>query len=302
MPVISRLHSELADFRRFVRQIGSMDAEQFDAEFHGRLRFIDQQSLLAPEGRRELMSRFLSDSVQEFEHGYMCRHSRTKPLGYAGDHLIIDMIYRRCTEETGIGNLLDSFYHRQKAPTAVRNRKKYFTDLMHEQVHTYGIPSVLDVACGPCRDVSESLLLNGPATFHCVDLDAQALEYARSVVARTFHDTVCWQQANALRLKSTHTYSLVWSAGLFDYLDDRQAALLLRKMWHWVSPGGEVVIGNFHLNNPDRPWMEWCGDWHLIHRDEDDMKRICNLANIPARSVRIEYEPLGVNMFLRIRK
>jgi predicted RNA methylase len=60
--------------------------------------------------------------------------------------------------------------------------------LMHEQVHTYGMPSVLDVACGPCRDVSESLLLNGPASFHCVDLDAQALEYARSVVARTFHD------------------------------------------------------------------------------------------------------------------
>jgi hypothetical protein len=48
--------------------------------------------------------------------------------------------------------------------------------------------------------------------------------------------------------------------------------------------------------------MEWCGNWHLIHRDEEDMMRICKMADIDSAQARIEYEPLGLNMFLRIKK
>jgi extracellular factor (EF) 3-hydroxypalmitic acid methyl ester biosynthesis protein len=73
-------------------------------------------------------------------------------------------------------------------------------------------------------------------------------------------------------------------------------------MWDATSESGEVIVGNFHISNPDRPWMEWCGDWHLIHRDEGDMRSICNRAGVPADSIRFHYESTGINMFLRLAK
>ena len=94
----------------------------------------------------------------------------------------------------------------------------------------------------------------------------------------------------------------VWSAGLYDYLEDRLVSALLRRMWDATAVGGEVIVGNFHISNPDRPLMEWCGDWHLIHRDEDVMLDLCHRGGIPMDSVQFHYEPTGINMFLKIPK
>lgn len=306
MSVIFRLQSNLSELKKFVSSIGSLPDAVFDDEFHGRLREIDHLSHQYPEKRRSIMAQFLAETANEFEHGNMCRHSRIKPFGYAGDHLLIDMIYQQCIEETGLGNLLDEFYHRQLAPQAVRNRKAYFVSNFNKLCNLNKAPSVLDMACGPCRDVAEALVESGEtadkAFFHCIDLDSHAISYANTVVGQQFASKIRWQQTNAFRLRTNMKYDLVWSAGLYDYLDDRWAAHLLRKMWGWIAEGGEVIVGNFHLSNPDRALMEWCGDWHLIHRNEDDMLRICRHAGIPEEFVSFEYEPLGINMFLKISK
>lgn len=165
---------------------------------------------------------------------------------------------------------------------------------------------MLDIACGPCRDVAEALAGAGEsaegASLHCVDMDPRAIEYTRSVVDPGRAVQICWQATDAFRLRTRKKHDLVWSAGLFDYLNDRLAAALLRRMWDATAEGGEVIVGNFHTSNPDRAWMEWCGDWHLIHRDEDDMRSICHRAGVPTESIRFHYEPTGINMFLRISK
>lgn len=175
---------------------------------------------------------------------------------------------------------------------------------------------MLDIACGPCRDVSEAIVAAkhnaGGCHFHCADMDPNAISYAQNVIgslsrrlsgveAERF-PTFTWETANAFRMRPDRKYDLTWSAGLFDYLDERTAALLLKKMWGRTREEGEVIVGNFHVSNPDRPWMEWCGNWRLIHRTEEDMLRLCDKAGIPPDAARFHFEPLGVNMFLRVRK
>lgn len=306
MPHHSQIAREIEEFRVFVKSAELIPEAEFDKEFHNRLWTIEKLSRREPESRTALMADFMASTKAEFEVGLMSSHSRTKPLGYAGDHVIIDMIYQRSTAKCDVGKMMDEFYHRQKAPTAVRNRKNFFIDTVAALCHIKPVASILNIACGPCRDVAEALDKAGTAaekaSFHCIDMDPRAISYAQTVVDSSKAPQICWQATDAFRFRTRKKYDLVWSAGLFDYLNDRLAAALLRKMLDATSEGGEVIVGNFHISNPDRPWMEWCGDWHLIHRDEEDMRSICHRAGVPTDTLRFHYEPTGINMFLRLAK
>ncbi|MDD2899019.1 MAG: class I SAM-dependent methyltransferase [Desulfuromonadaceae bacterium] len=300
------LSQVIEEFRKTISKIGTMPDTDFDIKFHETIWNIEKHFKHCPQNRKSLIDEFMSATNSIFELSIMSNHSRTKPLGYAGDHQLIDMIYQKAIAESEAGRKLDEFFHRQKAPTAVRNRKSFFINTFCELCDKRAEPSVLDIACGPCRDVAEAITHAGQradgAMLHCIDMDPRAISYAQDVVAPVRDVNIRLQATNAFRFRPSQRYDLVWSAGLFDYLEDNLAAVLLRKMWKATSEGGEVIVGNFHVSNPDRPWMEWCGDWHLIHRTEDDMLHICRQAGIPVESVCFHYEPTGINMFLRILK
>ena len=59
-----------------------------------------------------------------------------------------------------------------------------------------------------------------------------------------------------------------------------------------------MVVGNFHIHNPDRAWMEWCGESFLIHRMEADLLHLCDRAGIPREHLTFSLEPLGAVVFL----
>lgn len=94
----------------------------------------------------------------------------------------------------------------------------------------------------------------------------------------------------------------IWSAGLFDYLDIKAAARLLKRMWNWTNKGGRVVIGNFHPENPTRNYMEWVGEWFLVHRTEDDMTELSHLAGIPREALSFDRDATGVQLFMTALK
>jgi len=135
--------------------------------------------------------------------------------------------------------------------------------------------------------------------FHCVDQDAEANEYAKKLLQgiKTDHVELHWENRNAFRFQPKRFYDLVWSAGLFDYLNDRLAIALIKNMWKWTADGGTMVVGNFHQNNPTRNYMEWGLDWVLIHRTEEDFMRLCHEAGIPDECVRFDYEPFHTIIF-----
>lgn len=157
--------------------------------------------------------------------------------------------------------------------------------------------SGMSIACGPCRDVCEFLpeaTAGNGARFYCIDLDERAVEYAGALVeSHGLKDRVVFEVKNALLLRKSDSYNMVWCGGLLDYLNDRQAASLLRRMWSWTNAGGQAVAGNSLPANPSRNLMEWCGDWILIHRTEDDMRSLCTQAGVPAENVDFQIDPQG---------
>jgi hypothetical protein len=305
---IDKIKTAISGFSELLPLISELPPDEFEIRFHEKLNRLNGMSLEVPEQRRELMGHLYKTCWEERDIGKVQYRSRYRPLGYPGDHLIIDWIYTQRVASTGEGKLWDEFYHRQAAPQAVRNRKTFFCETFLKLLNEYsGSLSVLNIASGPCRDIAEALekvnTKTGDILFHCVDMDKNAIAYAKVLLnGASAKATFKWEAANAFKLRPAQKYDLVWSAGLFDYLEDRYAIALLARMWKWTKDGGSVIVGNFHPRNPSRNYMEWCGDWFLIHRTEPEMVLLCEQAGIRRENICFDQEPLGVNIFCRGRK
>lgn len=228
-----------------------------------------------------------------------------KPHGYAGDFEIIDRIYQEwLSPEANLSNW-DRFFHAQPAVKAVRNRKTYFLEWLER--HEANMPAnnlrLLNIGSGPSRDIFEHFSRNTDSRIRCdcVDADPKAIAYA-SELCSIHREKIQFHSKNAFKFQAKHAYQLIWSGGLFDYLDDRLFVVLLRRLRSKLSPEGEMVIGNFSPKNPTRSYMELLGGWFLHHRDTDKLASLAAQAGVPATNIRVGQEAEGVNLFLHLRK
>ena len=106
---------------------------------------------------------------------------------------------------------------------------------------------------------------------------------------------------NIFRFSTDEKFDIVWSAGLFDYFDDKTFVRLIKKFMGWTKPGGEIIIGNFGLQNPSRNYMELIGDWFLQHRSEVTLTAMAVEAGIKQENIFIGKEQEGVNLFLHLK-
>ncbi len=90
---------------------------------------------------------------------------------------------------------------------------------------------------------------------------------------------------------------LVYSVGLTDYFSDRFVLKLINYAHSLLRPGGRLLLGNFHPDNPTRALMEHVFGWRLIHRTEDDMHRLYAASKFGRRCTRIRFEAEGINLF-----
>lgn len=304
--IVSKVREEIEAFANYLPHIADEDSAVFDKQFHNQLNHIDTMFLDCPRHRLDLMEFLFEICGKELDKSTMFHHSRHKPFGYPGDYLILDWIYTNKTDSTGRGRLWDEFYQRQAAPQAVRNRKDFFCDtftMLCDEAQR-GL-SVLNLACGPCRDIADAIILAGRKAvgshFHCVDIDYRAIAYAKNIVQKqNLNVSFQWEVADVFKVRPHFRYDLIWAAGLFDYLDDRLAAALLKRMWRWAGDSGKIFVGNFHPGNPSRNFMEWCGKWFLKYRTPEELLMLCEQAGIPQECVTFDQDPLGVCVFLII--
>lgn len=230
--------------------------------------------------------------------------ARRKTRGYSGDFEIIDAIYGTQVTRDPDLRRWDLFFQAQAAPCAVRNRKAHFLRLLADlpQSPDGNRLRVLNVGSGPGRDLREWFLSQPtvPVFFDCVEMDAQAIDHA-SRLCRPFLQHIEFYHENVLRYVPSRGYDLAWSAGLFDYLNDRVFVRLLKALLAVVRPGGRVVVGNFSEFNPSRDYMEIFGDWHLQHRSAEHLTALARQAGAAPAQCTVSWEPEGVNLFLEIQ-
>jgi len=229
----------------------------------------------------------------------------SKPHGYPGDYEIIEKIYLEHTSNDPELRKWDLFFQLQKAPMAVRNRKKYFIDLLNgldglKQIDTSN--RVLNVASGPARDLFDffSQKSDRKLFFDNIEFDPLAISYAKNL-CKDFLKSIEFLHTNAFDFTTNNKYRLIWSAGLFDYLNDKKFIFLLNHLIPLLDNDGELVIGNFSSGNPTQAYMEIIGDWQLNHRTPEQLISLAKACNFKASDIRIGKESQGVNLFLHLK-
>ncbi len=267
-------------------------------DFEAVLSFIDGLKPEHIESFRKAMEPILNP-------GTIIGFSYTKPFGYNGDFFIIEKIYQRYVNPDRRYRKWDEFFHLLPAAKAVVNRKKLAIEMLTSLNGAANGEKrrVLILGSGPVTEVNEYLRQTDENYLHfdLVDLDQRAIDYA-SKKNQAYSEYLRFFNRNAIRFSSDSSYDLIWSAGLFDYFKDKHFVFLIKRYYENVSPGGQMVIGNFNTLNPSRKIMEVLGDWFLYHRSEDELLRFASQAGVPAQMTDVLSEELGINLFLRMRK
>ena len=283
------------------------------------------------------LSRVVShfDKAQHRRHGYFFRRQlwdfilcsdliargNLKPRGYSGDSRMMSLIYANDYRgDSTFSKLLFKHSAAHPASQAVRNRRA----LIAKEINEFGER----VRSGPDRRIKVLSVASGGAMemwdifrtpedcdlfeVYLLDQDELALEEARQTA-----EQVMEHLGRRIRIEflnySVRTmlvapglknglgkYDFIYSMGLFDYLTPRVGRALMSRLCSMLNDEGELLVGNFHVSNPSRHYMEYWVDWVLIYRTEEEFKELIN--GSPVRDVDVYFEDTRSQMFIRVRK
>ena len=251
---------------------------------------------------------------------FMAR-TNLKPRGYSGDSVMMQMIYANDYEgDSTFAKILNKHPLSHPGAEAVRNRRTLVMKKLSELIdsshnHRQAKYKILSVACGPAFELKDLLLSPEDCdAFHftLLDQDRYALFEAAKLIDQIgksldkkigvnyLNESVRTMLATPHLEEKWGQFDFIYSLGLFDYLTPPVAAAVLKKLYGLLTPGGELVIGNFHESNPSRYYMEYWLDWVLYYRNEAEFKDL--LIDIPDADVDVTFDETRVQMFLHVKK
>lgn len=248
-----------------------------------------------------------------------------KPLGYAGDYEMVNMILRDPKEGASIfAKVVNTFFVQSPPAVAHCNRITYLTQMLSNEtrrrVKASKTARIFNLGCGPAREVQDFLAsddLCERADFTLLDFNEETLEqtskllgnlqarHRRSTPIRMIQRSVNQILREGPRIgdldESPQLYDVVYCAGLFDYLSDRICQRLLGTFYEMLAPGGLLVATNVDSSNPIRNIMEYVMEWHLVYRTDEELAGLAPKGADPS-SVTVHKDETGVNIFLEVRK
>jgi extracellular factor (EF) 3-hydroxypalmitic acid methyl ester biosynthesis protein len=278
----------------------------------------DELEALFPANNEAMKRRYQKRMTRFLQASVFWRRVFEKPLGYAGDYLMMEMAYR-CEPLPTPGphhfsQLLDGWFLDVPSARAVRNRHDYLVRALRQAVRS-GAQRIASLASGPCREVKTYLgaatRRSRPLEFIFVDFEDEALEYARTSLTKRPHKNVTCQFVNqnilniivGRRVPGLSNCDLVYTTGFTDYLPDDLLLRLLHAAHDALAPGGSLLIGQFMdlEDHPDRCGLQWVTDWNLIYRTPASVRELFMRTPFKDR-VRIETEPEGLIMLAEATK
>jgi extracellular factor (EF) 3-hydroxypalmitic acid methyl ester biosynthesis protein len=246
-----------------------------------------------------------------------------KPLGYAGDYEMVNMILRDPLEGSSLfSKIINSWFLSQRPAQAHRNRIAYLTKIIVKETHRVacygGQPArIFNLGCGPAGEVQNFLGLDeicDNTSFVLLDFNDETLEHTKEVL-EDIKGKLNRQTKIEVVKKSVHQvlkeeikpgicqrrYDLIYCAGVFDYLSDRICKRLMDIFYAMLEPGGLLVATNIDASNPSRYGMEYLLDWHLIHRSSLQLRALAPDRSA-LESVEVRSDETGVNIYIEVRK
>jgi SAM-dependent methyltransferase len=266
---------------------------------------------------RDAQVRFREKTNSIISRSYFLNRARTWPQGYQGDYKMLEGIYRNTQLSEGIGYYLDLHFHRMPINESARQRIKKLEELLRSEMQERISPSVLNIACGSCREVFElapEIEASG-AKFTCIDLDNDALAFAANRLSYTgispvTSDQVVLRKYNAVRMfdhdlnmSEFGKQDIIYSVGFFDYLPTEFLVTMLKALYAMLTPGGKIIAAFKDARRYRSVDCHWLVDWDgFLQRTEEDFRDIFFNAQIPGSAISETRVDSGIIVFYVITK
>ena len=337
---VGRLRTDLSELSRWIEQI-DMVADARGVGKSGTLQdeFVDEikdavlphlaQHMKEFEGESNFVPKELTDIhrvyVQRDLHPLMLRspflhRSYVKPLGYAGDYEMVNMMLRNPNEgPSTYFKIINNLFLSVGPAEAHRNRITILIDHLNHQIDTALAANkpikILNLGCGPAVEIQQLLEqrnVPGSVELTLIDFSQETLDYTYEKITRKLanhnsglrlnvvHRSVDQILRQSAKIKETDrdTYDFIYCAGLFDYFSQKACSRVLKLFHALVKPEGMVLSTNVHKDNPAQATMEYIAEWHLVYRNEKDMTDL-----IPSDwEQKVYCDETGVNVFLEFKK
>ena len=185
------------------------------------------------------------------------RRAYEKPRGYPGDAVLLDYIYdqemaRPAEEMSEIGYRIHRWTTNSTACNGVKARRTFIAEMIDRVAKERANPEILSIACGHCREaeISSSILRNKIKRLVAVDTDQKSLDVVRELFENHGVETV---QTGAREMITGRldfgTFDFIYSAGLFDYLNDSICRRLVAKWFFHVESRRVSAVDQFCRRN-----------------------------------------------------
>lgn len=240
-----------------------------------------------------------------------------KPRGYAGDAVMMDMIYSvegfrpgdahaLPKETTELGMEIFRYTSQAPAAAAVQARRDSVANMLDELVANIREPHVLSIAAGHFREAELARCVKRQKLGRtvCLDSDAESLNEIEQSYGRFGVEIV---PASIRRLLTGDlemgTFDFVYSTGLFDYLRANVGQRLVERMFEMLKPDGKLMVANFLPQIRDIGYMEAFMGWDLIYRSRAEMMGLTmNIPQEQIRDVRVYSEENTNILFLEVTR
>jgi len=338
--VVNKMSNFFAEISRWLEEVEVALLEDFDSNDAESIQFknsvekpvlekmIEFYRLFEAEAAKipqEEVSLYKAFARRELHPFILCapfaHRSFTKPLGYAGDYEMVNMMLKESPSKgnNAYAQIVNDLHTNVPACIAHCNRIDFLVaslgDVVNQVQEEMRVCNILNVGCGPAVEVQRFIRdneLSEECVFTLMDFSEETLAYTdgkiKEAMAQSGHQPVVNLIKRSIDelLKDVHdsdteivpTYDLVYCAGLFDYFPDNVCRNLISLYYRWVKPGGRLIATNVTPSNPERYTQEHLLEWYLIYRDEDVMASLAPHGTQPV----IELDETGVNIFLTIHK
>ena len=241
-----------------------------------------------------------------------------KPAGYPGDYKIMNYGYDQKPEGDSVAQ---KFLHLlgMSASRAIITRMETIASLIAE----YAVARrsgegdefvITSVGSGPARELEDILSQTPQDVRRPLFQDARvrrALNYAFERIAAmkdrdrlraagfniSFREMLRPTPDNAVFVNN----DVIYSSGFVDYLNPLLAQRFVKRLYDFVKPGGQVIIGNVNNLSTGMIWpLEYVTDWSLYFRNEDEMRAMAQ--DIPGAKVSVISDPMQAIFFLVVEK
>lgn len=234
-----------------------------------------------------------------------------KPRGYAGDAVMIDHIYGTGVPLDPIINpvtqAIYAYATSSPASRSVRYRRYRLADLIDssatQQLHMgrQGL-RVLSVAAGHGREIELSAAFRQGliSEFVALHQDQASLDELKRSYASTTSQVTALKLSIKQLLGGGHDlgkFDLIYSAGLYDYLDTPLAKRLTARLFNLLNPSGRLLYANFAPDIHGVGYMEAAMDWWLTYRSAIETRALSDEIDKSQIKSMNEYADPGRNIF-----